>query len=244
MTATDSYCRLQPHANDRYGDPCRACGHPTMAHIGVDHCPVCELVALNALQRDQARQDEPAQADPLPEVGGIVHLWRDTADGVGCTSMPVLQHLAAEDDLPAGLLLSRAADPDRWPEDWTQWITRTRDETRTTSGSWHYPCDGDGCLKTEPEPETPEAVEHRQWRREHRASLAAQAAFTDAFHETVRDQRRASLLAMLADAGVEPDAPAPTHICIDLRGASAISDADLNRLASKVGDAITKRIGD
>lgn len=28
-------------------DPCRECGHLVALHVGVDHCPVCELVHHN-----------------------------------------------------------------------------------------------------------------------------------------------------------------------------------------------------
>lgn len=156
--------------------------------------------------------DAPVKAEALPEVGASVHMWRETADGVGCTLMPVIQHITAEGDFPAGLLLSRAVDPDRWPNDWTQWITRTHDETRSTSGSWHYPCEDGGYLSTVPKSETPEAAERRHWYREHEAQHAAHAAFADALCETVRHQRRASLLALLADVGVTPDASGP--VCI------------------------------
>lgn len=31
--------------------PCPDCGHATVLHIGVDHCPVCELVDLNERAR-------------------------------------------------------------------------------------------------------------------------------------------------------------------------------------------------
>lgn len=34
--------------------PCVDCGHATVVHIGVDHCPVCELVAYNATARAAA----------------------------------------------------------------------------------------------------------------------------------------------------------------------------------------------
>ena len=93
----------------------------------------------------------PVKAEALPEVGSVVHLWRDGDNYTGCTLMPVAQHLPADDDDPGGLLLGPALRPDRWPHDFTHWLTRTHDETRTQSGSWHWPCDDDG-QDAEPEP--------------------------------------------------------------------------------------------
>lgn len=33
-------------------NPCPDCGHAALLHIGVDHCPVCELEDLNQRNRD------------------------------------------------------------------------------------------------------------------------------------------------------------------------------------------------
>jgi hypothetical protein len=42
-----SYCTTVPRIGDLLTDRCRDCGHATALHVGVDHCPVCELVDLN-----------------------------------------------------------------------------------------------------------------------------------------------------------------------------------------------------
>jgi hypothetical protein len=110
------------------------------------------LGRVHGLVDDSA--DEPVEAEALPEVGSVVHLWRDGDNYTGCTLMPVAQHLPADDDDPGGLLLGPAVRPDRWPHDFTHWLTRTHDETRTQSGSWHYADHGDG-RDVEPEPVKP-----------------------------------------------------------------------------------------
>lgn len=53
---TADYCTSVPHAGDRLTDACRDCGHATVLHIGVDHCPVCELVDLNQQAREGLAQ--------------------------------------------------------------------------------------------------------------------------------------------------------------------------------------------
>ena len=50
--ATDGYCRYGPFPGSHLGSPCPHCGHCAALHMGVDHCPVCELVDLNKRARD------------------------------------------------------------------------------------------------------------------------------------------------------------------------------------------------
>jgi DNA-directed RNA polymerase subunit RPC12/RpoP len=47
--------------------PCPDCGHATVLHIGVDHCPVCELVDLNQRARDGGRVEVRIQGSVLTE---------------------------------------------------------------------------------------------------------------------------------------------------------------------------------
>jgi hypothetical protein len=97
---------------------------------------------------------EPVEAEPLPEVGETVHLWRENAP---CTVALVKGHLPADGDIiPAGLILGRADErllDCSWPR-YSRFLTRTHDETRTESGSWHWPHD-DGGQDAEPEPKPP-----------------------------------------------------------------------------------------
>ena len=54
--AASHYCTFRPVA----GDPqlaCSACQHALTLHIGVKHCPVCELVDLNDKARDRVIGD-------------------------------------------------------------------------------------------------------------------------------------------------------------------------------------------
>lgn len=58
-----SYCSTQPLPGTYLTlaalvAPCPDCGHATVLHIGVDHCPVCELVALNEQARGVASRVE------------------------------------------------------------------------------------------------------------------------------------------------------------------------------------------
>jgi uncharacterized Zn finger protein (UPF0148 family) len=55
ITQPPAYCTTTPRAGDRIAAPCPDCGHATVLHIGVDHCPVCELVELNRRARDGGR---------------------------------------------------------------------------------------------------------------------------------------------------------------------------------------------
>lgn len=52
------YCTKIPRPGDRLTDACPDCGHATVLHLGVDHCPVCELVARNERARGTANHVE------------------------------------------------------------------------------------------------------------------------------------------------------------------------------------------
>jgi hypothetical protein len=52
VTAPTPYCTTVPRTRDRLTDACPECGHATVLHLGVGHCPVCELVALNERARE------------------------------------------------------------------------------------------------------------------------------------------------------------------------------------------------
>lgn len=41
------YCTRAPMPGEHLGAACGQCGHAVLLHIGVRHCPVCELVDLN-----------------------------------------------------------------------------------------------------------------------------------------------------------------------------------------------------
>lgn len=43
-TLISEFCTWHPAAGDILCQPCPDCGHSDLAHIGVAHCPVCELV--------------------------------------------------------------------------------------------------------------------------------------------------------------------------------------------------------
>lgn len=42
-----AYCTHHPAAGDVLATACAECGHALMLHIGVEHCPVCELEQHN-----------------------------------------------------------------------------------------------------------------------------------------------------------------------------------------------------
>lgn len=50
-TQAAPYCTTTPTVGDRLADACPDCGHATVLHIGVDHCPVCEMVDHNRRAR-------------------------------------------------------------------------------------------------------------------------------------------------------------------------------------------------
>ena len=57
MSSPDGYCHnlLTVLPGDHLpAGTCDQCGHAQLAHIGVDHCPVCELVGAAEQQRDAA----------------------------------------------------------------------------------------------------------------------------------------------------------------------------------------------
>lgn len=127
---TDSYCRkvlvLAP------GDvlpwrPCPDCGHTGLVHVGVDHCPVCELVAIAEQHRTHAR---PLGDSPKP--GDRLHLYART---LGCLAGTV------EDSayFTSGLLIKI----DRVDISPHALVADLYDESRSVNGSWHWPCDAD-----------------------------------------------------------------------------------------------------
>ena len=72
---TGSYCATKPLSGAFLVDPCPDCGHANVLHVGVDHCPVCELLDLNR-QLAEIVKGGPSQAlmraglaqmGPLPE---------------------------------------------------------------------------------------------------------------------------------------------------------------------------------
>lgn len=40
------FCKRRPVPGDILGAACSNCGHSTALHVGVEHCPVCELVDM------------------------------------------------------------------------------------------------------------------------------------------------------------------------------------------------------
>lgn len=58
-------CTWHPAAGRVIGQPCPVCGHSDLVHIGVEHCPVCELVYQSAPQ--WRRQEERRRG--VPPVG-------------------------------------------------------------------------------------------------------------------------------------------------------------------------------
>jgi len=47
-----AYCTTAPIPGQPLGASCGDCGHAVVLHVGVTHCPVCELTQLN----DRARE--------------------------------------------------------------------------------------------------------------------------------------------------------------------------------------------
>lgn len=45
-------CTYQPLPGEILKGACQECGHAFVLHIGVEHCPVCELVHLNQQARE------------------------------------------------------------------------------------------------------------------------------------------------------------------------------------------------
>jgi hypothetical protein len=46
-----AFCTYQPVTGETLKTACVECGHALALHIGVEHCPVCELVDHNARVR-------------------------------------------------------------------------------------------------------------------------------------------------------------------------------------------------
>jgi hypothetical protein len=63
-----TYCTTKPRAGDHLTDACRDCGHAVVLHVGTDHCPVCELLDLNAQARGGGRVEVRYEAPPLGKV--------------------------------------------------------------------------------------------------------------------------------------------------------------------------------
>lgn len=47
-----SFCSYRPVPGEVLKTACPMCGHAFALHIGVEHCPVCELVHLNQQARE------------------------------------------------------------------------------------------------------------------------------------------------------------------------------------------------
>lgn len=47
-----SFCTSRPKPGAMLAGACEECGHALVLHIGVEHCPVCEMVHHNAQVRD------------------------------------------------------------------------------------------------------------------------------------------------------------------------------------------------
>lgn len=143
MIAPDGYCRNLHTVNPGDHLPagtCDQCGHALLAHIGVDHCPVCELV--NTAERHRAAF-EPDQVEGAPKTGDRLHLW---SAKYGCLAGAVERHMV----FGPGLLIR--VDLRDFPLD--SLVADSHDESRTANGSWHWPCSGDGHA-AEPTPDAP-----------------------------------------------------------------------------------------
>lgn len=46
-----AFCSYRPVAGEILATACVECGHALALHIGVEHCPMCELAALNRQMR-------------------------------------------------------------------------------------------------------------------------------------------------------------------------------------------------
>lgn len=57
MRAPSDFCQWRGYAGYVVGGKCPECGHAVVVHIGVEHCPVCELVyqASPRFRRQQMR---------------------------------------------------------------------------------------------------------------------------------------------------------------------------------------------
>lgn len=51
------YCTRPPAAGEYLSAACGTCGHAVVLHVGVEHCPVCELVDLNTTARTRVQQE-------------------------------------------------------------------------------------------------------------------------------------------------------------------------------------------
>lgn len=55
-TEPAAYCTRKPVPFAYLSDGCPDCGHAIVLHVGVNHCPVCEMVDLNRQSRDAVQQ--------------------------------------------------------------------------------------------------------------------------------------------------------------------------------------------
>jgi muconolactone delta-isomerase len=93
--------------------------------------------------------EAPVEAEALPEVGEMVHVWRKSGKIAACCPMRVAGRCATDSGVALAL-----AGPLPWSPEFEQLLTSVHDETRTKHASWHWPCDGDG-QDAEPEPKPP-----------------------------------------------------------------------------------------
>ncbi|MGW4042961.1 hypothetical protein [Streptomyces sp. NPDC004721] len=49
-----TFCSYQPVPGEFLSAACVECGHALVLHIGVEHCPVCEMVHLNQQTQEAA----------------------------------------------------------------------------------------------------------------------------------------------------------------------------------------------
>lgn len=130
MSRTDGYCRnvfvLTP-GDVMPWQPCIDCGHTLLAHIGVEHCPVCELAGLAEQHRIEA-----VEAERPPVTGDRLHLW---SSSFFCLAGTVVRPMV----FGPGLLIKI----DRHDVSLKSLVADAQDESRSISGSWHWPCDGD-----------------------------------------------------------------------------------------------------
>lgn len=68
VTQSTAYCTTRPVPGTYLSDLCADCGHAGVLHLGTAHCPVCELVDLNAKARAaSSRVEVHVQGEPLTE---------------------------------------------------------------------------------------------------------------------------------------------------------------------------------
>lgn len=160
------YCRRRIFTGEHVGGRCEGpggCGHLLAVHIGVDHCPVCELVDLAARQAaralhegslsindERAKQGMPPVEETdisapwlrKPTVGDFVHCLRRGVPGCTVSSVETIR---------AGNAVDLRIPPHSTDQILLQSIEY--DETRSEPGTWHWPHDEE--QPAEPEPDAP-----------------------------------------------------------------------------------------